>query len=138
MTKAAFCLNCADIVAPYRHEDGGRWRWCDCDAMGVRWRDGERGLLEVTSLGGPNHLRVLGINNNFLPAAVQTGPTCTPDEWRALHQNAAELVEAHYLFHKDKRACWALIVAVGESGDVFFVPYSDAVGPGAGQLKEDE
>ena len=129
MTKAALCLNCADIFSPYRH-DTERWRWCACKGAGVRWRDGERGLLEVTSVGGPDQLRVIGINNNYLALAVQDGPGRGSGQpgswWREAHEASTELVEPHYLFHKDKRACWALVVAVGESGDVFFVPYPDA------------
>ena len=140
MTKAALCLNCADIFSPYRH-DTDRWRWCACEGAGVRWRDGDRGLLEVTSLGGSDQVRVIGINNRFLAAAVSRNPytadgSRSNEQWRAIHEDTCAEVEPHYLFHKDKRACWALIVAVGESGDVFFIPYPEAAGPGAGRQKE--
>jgi hypothetical protein len=139
MTKAALCVHCSDIVSPHRYWQADRlWRWCECDSVGVRWRDGERGLLEVTALHGPEGVRVIGINNQFLVAAVQTGSTMTADEWRVLHDASTEMVDPHYLFHKERRACWALVVRVGESGDVTFVPFPDAKGYTSGQAPSTE
>jgi len=136
VTKAALCITCSDIVSPYRDDGGlvvgaepGSWRWCQCTETGVRWRDGARGLVEVTSLHGPAQVRVIGINNMFLGLAVTSPPdgsSRTGEQWRALHQFACERVEPNYLFHADNRACWALVVRVGESGDVFFMPYAEA------------
>lgn len=132
MTKAALCVHCADIVAPHRDWRADRsWRWCECEHMGVRWRDGARGLLEVTALHGPEFVRVIGINNSYLQAAVSPNPHTgdagrTAEQWRALHELACERVEPHYLFHRDQRNCWALVVRVGESGDVTFVDYGTA------------
>lgn len=134
MTKAAICVHCSDIVSPRRDWQADRsWRWCECDHMGVRWRDGSKGLIEVTAMHGPDHVRVLGINNMFLGMAVTPTPTPTEprtaEQWRALHRITCEQVEPYYLFHKDNRDCWALIVKVGESGDVTFVDYADAKWP---------
>lgn len=126
MTKAALCVSCSDILAPYRDwQTDRRWRWCQCDGMAVRWRDGTRGLIEVTSLGGPEHVRVIGLSNMFLQEAVARQ---TPGGawWRQLHENCAEVTEPHYLFSKENRNCWALVVRVGESGDVDFVDYETA------------
>jgi hypothetical protein len=123
MTKAAICVHCWDIISPYRYwETDRRWRWCECEHAAVRWRDGYRGLLEVTTLHGPDHVRVLGINNSFLTAAIQSGSAFSPDEWREFHTASTDAVAPNYLFHKDKRACWALLIAIGESGDVTYVP----------------
>jgi hypothetical protein len=132
LTKAAICVHCSDIVSPHRDWVTDRaWRWCECDHMGVRWRDGAQGLIEVTALYGPDSVRVLGFNNMFLSLGVTANPasdtgTRTAEQWRALHDYTCDRVEPHYLFHKDKRGCWALIVRVGESGDVTFVPYGEA------------
>jgi hypothetical protein len=127
MTKAALCTHCSDIVAPYRDWRINRaWRWCECDHMGVRWVDGARGLFEVTAMHGEEHVRVIGINNGFLENAVRMD--LTEPEWRELHTASTEAIASNYLFHKDKRACWALIVRVGESGDVAFAPYAVAKG----------
>jgi hypothetical protein len=132
MTKAALCVACTDIVSPRRAwETDRRWRWCECDETGARWRDGTKGLLEVTSLRGSAGVRVIGINNLFLQAAVSLNPhspdgSRTPEQWRALHDLACEGVEPHYLFHKDRRSCWALVIRVGESGDVTFEPWEFA------------
>lgn len=123
MTKAVLCTDCFDIVAPYRDwQTNQSWRWCQCDHTGTRWRDGTRGELEVTSQRGPDGVRVLGLNNSFLEHAVRALPR-SPEEWRLLHQAAADSVPPNYLFHADQRACWALVVAVGESGDVHWLPY---------------
>jgi hypothetical protein len=128
VTKAALCTHCFDIIAPFRDWQTNReWRWCQCDHMGVRWREGARGLIEVTAMHGEQHVRVIGLNNSFLEAAVQM--TLTNDEWRMLHDASVDAVEPHYLFHKDRRACWALVVRAGESGDVTFVDWAEAKWP---------
>lgn len=124
MTKAAYCTHCSDIFSPCRDWTANRaWRWCQCDHAAVRWLDGARGQLEVTAVHGPEYVRVLGLNNAFLEAAAgPLGATLTAEEWRVLHARCAEVVQPYYLFHESNRACWALVVAVGESGDVTFVP----------------
>jgi hypothetical protein len=130
MTKAALCVHCTDIVAPYRDWETNRlWRWCQCRHMAVRWADGARGLIEVTATHGPDYVRVLGISNLFLGMAVNNldsnGGGRSDEQWRTLHDFAAGQVGPNYLFHKDRRNCWALVVRPGESGDITFVPYAD-------------
>jgi hypothetical protein len=126
LTKAMLCINCSDLVAPHRDWQTDRaWRWCECGGAGVRWRDGTAGLLEVTSADGPAAVRVLGINNSFLVAAVAQPPPHA-EGWRDLHRQACAEVTPNYLFHQDRRACWALIVRPGESSDVTFVDYAEA------------
>lgn len=123
VTKAALCVHCADIVGPYRNWQTNRdWRWCQCLHTGTRWADGTRGLIEVTSVHGPDHVRVVGINNGFLQAAVSGGSGLTEPQWRELHDLSCARVAPGYLFHEGRRRCWALLVAVGESGDVTYVP----------------
>jgi hypothetical protein len=129
MTKAVICAACSDIVSPRRAWETDRsWRWCECDHVGVRWRDGNQGTLEVASLHGADGVRVLGLNNDYLQFAWSRNPQTedgsrTFEQWRALHDYSCERVEPHYLFHADKRACWALLVRPGESGDVFLMDY---------------
>lgn len=138
MTKAAICVHCMDIVSPHGDWRTDRsWRWCECDHMAVRWRDGTQGLLEVTAVHGPDFVRVLGINNSFLIGAIESGKTFTPEEWRLFHADSTQLVAPHYLFHKDKRDCWALLVAVGESGDVTFVPHAEVLAWLAAQTRKE-
>lgn len=123
MTKAAICVHCSDILAPLRNWETDRsWRWCQCDHSGVRWADGARGLIEVTSMHGPDHVRVLGINNDFLGLAVGAR-LADAAAWRALHKLTCTEVGSNYLFHEANRNCWALIVRPGESGDVTFVDW---------------
>lgn len=141
MTKAALCVHCADIFSPYRAWQTNRaWRWCQCGHTGVRWRDGERGLIEVSSLHGEDGVRVIGINNSFLEAAValMRPGGLMAEEWRELHDASTEAVEPYYLFHREKRNCWALIVRVGESGDVAFVDYATATSPPPRPSTEEE
>jgi hypothetical protein len=128
MTKAAICSACWDIVSPRpRWQTDRSWRWCDCGEVGTRWRDGTRGLLEVTSLHGTGGVLVLGLANTFVhQAMLLRSAELTAEEWRLLHQRICEQVEPQYLFHADKRACWALLVRPGESGDVFLMDYADA------------
>jgi hypothetical protein len=125
--KAAFCVNCTDIIAPYRawRKNPG-WRWCVCEHVGVRWRDGEKGLLEVASQDGPEGLRVLGFSNTFLSLGTQHSGTF--EEWRQLHEWSCQELDPHYLFHASKRACWALIIRPGETSDVFLIDYDAARG----------
>ncbi len=131
MTKAVICTHCMDILAPYRDWQTNRgWRWCQCGHAASRWRDGARGLLEVTALHGPQYVRVLGLMNSFLEAAVAGRPWGEPEsvheEWRLLHDQACEDVPEHYLFNESKRQCWAVVIRPNETGDVTFVDYADA------------
>lgn len=132
MTKAVLCIACSDIVSPLRAWQTDRsWRWCQCDHTAVRWRDGTRGLLEVTSLHGASGLRVIGFDNAFLVEAVAfgRGGRTSAADWRDLHARTCRDVPPGYLFHADNRDCWALVVAVGESGDVTFIEYPEARSP---------
>lgn len=128
MTKAALCTHCYDIVAPHREWKTNRsWRWCECEHMGVRWRDGDQGLIEVTAMHGKEHVRILGLNNHFLIRAVDR-PPADGTAWRQAHEASCNAAAGTgYLFGSDRRGCWALVVRVGESGDVSFVNYSEAV-----------
>jgi hypothetical protein len=130
MTKAALCTHCYDIIGPFRDWETNRaWRWCQCDHMGVRWLDGDKGLLEVTAMHGQAHVRVIGLNNAFLTWAVER-PLADAEGWRALHDaSCAQAAGTGYLFGADRRACWALVVRVGESGDITFVDYAAAKWP---------
>lgn len=124
--KAALCVSCTDILAPYGDWQINReWRWCQCRRVGVRWRDGAKGLLEVTSMEGPDYVRVLGINNQVLVMACDPGLSPRSHaEWRTVHEVTCREVEPFYLFHEDKRNCWALLIRPGETGDVTLVDYA--------------
>lgn len=123
--KIAVCTICSDFVAPRRDR---AWRWCQCEGMGVRWGDPDRGLLEVTSRLGDGFVWVLGLNNQFLLASLSGGARdLTRAEWREMHDRSCQDVPANYLFHADQRNCWAVSFPVGETGDVTFVGFSTAV-----------
>ena len=126
--KASLCLSCTDILAPYGDWQTNRaWRWCQCSRVGVRWQDGAKGLLEVTSMDGPDMVRVLGLNNQVLLMASNPGlAPRSHEEWRTVHQVTCREVEPHYLFHEAKRDCWALLIRPGETGDVTLVDYPEA------------
>lgn len=123
--KALLCVGCTDIVAPHRAWRTNRaWRWCECGHAAVRWRDGRAGTLEVTSADGRAGVRVLGLDNAFLNAAVADPPS-DAQGWRDLHGRVCGNIPPYYLFHADNRACWALIVRPGESDDVIFVDHAE-------------
>jgi hypothetical protein len=128
VTKVVLCVRCADIVAPYPEPEQG-WRWCQGRHAAGRWRDPHRGLLDVTALR-PTEVRVIGLNNAFLVDAVQGTAWGDPDgineEWRLLHDKHAEEVPPHYLFHENRRACWAVVIRPNETGDVRFVEFEEA------------
>lgn len=84
MTKAVMCTTCGQIVGPRpRQEQWETWTWCadPCAHTAVRWRDGYKGLLEVTSLHGPEGVAVIGLHNEFLGALA-----VTRIEWRYLDE----------------------------------------------------
>lgn len=121
--KAAMCTTCGQVIGPQPRTNEGAWTWCamPCAHSAVRWRDGAKGLLEVTSLHGPDGVVVIGLHNGFI-AALADGPD---DElWRRVHDLATDA--PGYLFDKSKRACWAVLTRVGQSNDVFFMPYQAA------------
>ncbi len=128
--KAALCVRCADLVAPHRDWETNRaWRWCGCGATGCRWRDGTTGVVEITSTTGPDEVRVLGLNNQFLQMAVRGNPLTgwvagDAGDWRTLHHVTTNDVHPRYLFHRTQRDCWALLLQVGDTGDVVFVDYT--------------
>lgn len=128
MTKAAICVRCSDILAPYAEPERG-WRWCACGATATRWRDPAAGQLDVTSTLDAGMVRVLGLANPFLTAAVQGRPygdrDAIDEEWRLLHDQVCEDIPANYLFSERRRQCWAVVLRPGETGDVRYVPYAD-------------
>lgn len=126
MTKLALCMECLDMVSPFRNWKSNRdWRWCQCGSTATRWRDGGQGLIEVTARDGRSAVRVVGLNNAFLTNALLDPPP-DPAGWRQLHDTQCRVVPATYLFHEARRACWALVVRPGESGDVFYVEFPPA------------
>lgn len=131
--KALLCLLCADVVTPHREwRTNPAWRWCEGGHAATRWTDGDRGLIEVTATHGADYIRVLGLSNTMIEATIGLrNAGLTDEEWRDLHTRSTDDVAPHYLFHKEKRGCWALIVRVGESGDVTFVPAGDVPRPAA-------
>jgi len=126
MTKAAICVDCLDLVAPFRDwETDRRWRWCQCGHAGTRWVDGVKGQLEVTARNGRDAVRVLGLANNFLVPALSSVASVGPKGWQDLHDLVTLNTEG-YLFHRSSRSCWAVLARVGQTNDVRFTDYADA------------
>lgn len=124
--KAAFCVTCCDIIAAWRDWRTNRaWRWCQCEQAGLRWVDGDRGRLEVTSRTGRGGVRVIGLNNQFLLGGIRQPPADSAG-WREMHTDTARRVGRGFLFHMLNRNCWAVIVRPGESADVTYVEFAQA------------
>lgn len=122
--KAAMCLHCGQVIGPRpRWQEDREWTWCadPCAHTAVRWRDGGKGLLEVTSFHGPDSVAVLGLHNAMV-GVLSARPS--HGGWRNAHARVTDA--PGYLFDKSKRDCWAVLVRPGESNDVFFMPYTDA------------
>ncbi len=128
MTKAAICVRCSDILAPYAETTRG-WRWCACGTTATRWRDPAAGRLDITSTLGVEYVRVLGLANPFLTAAVQGRPygdrEAIDEEWRLLHDRVCEDIPGNYLFSEGRRHCWAIVLRPGETGDVRYIEHND-------------
>lgn len=113
MRVALYCVGCHDIVTPRRWRDGPAWRWCECAHAGIR-RAG--GGIEVTALGGPFAVRVIGLDEAFLATAVATPPGGyeAGRAWRKLHASAAAGAGPAGPFRD--RDCWAVIIRPGDDG----------------------
>ena len=113
--KALFHTNCGSIRSPKTDKS---WTFCDCGQAAMRWTDPARGLAEVWS-ADPGSARVIGMNNAMLTADPPNGSRKEQGQaWRRMHELSIRTVDTHYLFHADDRACWAVIIRPGDTGDV--------------------
>lgn len=118
--KALYCMRCGTIASP--HPDGA-WRVCDCRCTAIRWTDAAVGHSEVwTCIDPAQYVRVIGLNNLVLTmsgdAVKRLAKGDTDEGWRQIHETSTELVGDNYLFHRNRRNCWAVIFTPGETGDV--------------------
>lgn len=117
--KALFCTICLDIRAL---DPEGGWTVCRCGNLQARWLDPDKGTVKVKAQD-QNRARMIGFNNHYLIGAAK-GPAHLDmvkaggqwEWWRQLHDQATHA--PGYIFDKDKRACWATIVKVGETNDI--------------------
>lgn len=121
--KALICGVCVDIRAL---EPEGKWTICRCGNMQARWVDPNKGTVRVVAQDRSRAF-ILGMNNHFLLTAVRglsqeymVAAGGQGEAWRKLHEEATEA--PGYIFDKAKRACWACIVKVGETGDISWEP----------------
>lgn len=113
--KALFCADCSVIISG---PTDGSWRWCDCGNAAIRWTDPVRGKAEVWA-ENRRDVRIIGLHNGMLQLPFETVGSMINDwdGWRELHQHLADAVDPGYLFHADKRACWAVVIRPGDSND---------------------
>lgn len=117
--KALFCTLCLDIRGL---DPSGAWTVCRCGNLEARWLDPDRGTVRAKARE-QGHVRFIGFNNTYLIGAAK-GATHMDmvkaggqwEWWRQLHDQATSA--PGYIFDKDKRACWATIVKVGETSDI--------------------
>lgn len=117
--KALVCLGCSTITSP--PAQGGAWIECACGQAAMRWTDPAAGLAEVRATDR-SITRVLGLNNQFLglPDSVHAELAASDHAWRDQHRQSCRDVAPNYLFHADRRDCWAIITRPGDSADVTF------------------
>jgi len=115
--KALVCLKCSTIQSPNTDKS---WTHCACGQSAIRWVNPERGTAEMWAVE-PLYVRLLGLHNEILARPQIPGmPTPGGDEmWRHLHEVVCANADG-YLFHKDRRNCWAVVTWPGESSDVTF------------------
>ncbi len=116
--KALVCLSCCTIRSPKLDRT---WTPCDCGQAAVRWTDPQGGIAEVWAVDRL-YVRLLGLHNQVLmhPIVPGLGNPGGDAGWRHLHQLTCSQAEG-YLFHSDRRDCWAVVTYPGESSDVTFV-----------------
>jgi len=123
--KVLLCTLCIDMRAL---DPDGSWVQCRCGNSGARWLDPEKGSVRCRAKDR-SKLRIVGLNNKFLVEGCR-GPTYEDLKvtdrwtwWRKLH-DAATKAEG-FIFDKDKRACWAAIIKVGDTTDINWEPESE-------------
>ena len=122
--KVLLCTLCLDIRAL---DPEGAWTECRCGNCSARWSDTSTGSVRCRAKD-QSKLRIIGMNNTFLLAGSK-GPSYADLKlggrwawWRKLHE-AATVAEG-LIFDKDKRACWAAILKVGDTNDISWEPDS--------------
>lgn len=127
--KALLCGLCIDIRAL---DPSGAPTSCRCGNMQARWLDPQRGTVRVRAKDR-SAARILGMNNAFLLKAidgfhhlemVEAGGQW--EAWRKLHVQSTDA--KGYIFDKDKRACWACVVKIGETGDIAWEEENETAG----------
>lgn len=115
--KALVCLKCSTIRSPRTDTS---WTHCDCGQSAIRWVDPQQGTAEMWAVDA-FYVRLLGLHNDVLMRPQVPGwPTPGGDAaWRHLHEVVCRDAEG-YLFHSDRRDCWAVVTWPGESTDVTF------------------
>lgn len=127
--KALVCLKCSTIRSPQTNQ---QWTHCDCGQSAIRWVDPTKGIAEMWAVEA-FYVRLLGLHNEILctPQIVGVPRTGGDASWRHLHEVVCANADG-YLFHKDRRNCWAVVTWPGESTDVTFraePPMADAAQP---------
>jgi len=113
--KLLMCGSCMDI---HSLPPDGEWGSCRCGNASARWLDSTQGTVEVRA-ADRSKVRIIGMHNGFLRGAYWSEFYAPPVYWRELHETICQEADG-YLFHADKRCCWACVIQVGESNDVFW------------------
>jgi hypothetical protein len=93
---------------------GTEWTACPCGKTKAKWLDACKGTVVVAS-ECPERVRLLGMNNDYLIAAIRA-ENISWEIYQKMHEQASDA--PGYLFNKDKCACWAVVCEVGRSNDV--------------------
>ncbi len=102
------------------------WTYCDCKQMAARWQDPNAGTVQVLAMV-PEHAFIIGMNNNFLRAAV-SNPKPTNEDWQKAHAWAT--LAPDHIFDAHRRGCWACVIRVGETTDIHWHPGQERIKAG--------
>lgn len=111
--KLLLCGSCNDIRGL---DPTGAATFCRCGNIEARWEDPHRGTVRVKAHKDRDSVRFIGLNNSFI-RLVYDAPRHDHQHHKESHNLACDMAQG-YLFHKEKRNCWAVVTRVGESNDI--------------------
>jgi hypothetical protein len=111
--KVMMCGKCMDVRGM---PSNGEWVKCECGNVEARWSDPISGRVRLKAKDR-KWARVIGLNNEFLLNEFRFGAEFSDEQWRKLHKDS-EADALGYVFHTNKRDCWACVIQVGETSDI--------------------
>ncbi len=111
--KLVYCLECGDIFSPGTESP----KRCECGYSVAQWDNPKTGALRVSSRADRCHLKVLGLNNDWLNVALSLGNN------DALHRQWNELTSDRadgYLFKT--RNCPIIMIGADHGGQIAYDP----------------
>jgi hypothetical protein len=114
--KIMYCMACGEMRSP--EKTGKEFRECGCGNMRVKWLDPQRGRLLILAKN-LDVARVIGMNNQMFGLSAEPSPP-SDAQWREFHELMCKGADG-YIFHAEKRNCWACVVRAGDTTDITWI-----------------